>query len=63
MIRAIEVRPERSRWVHDMFWRDCVQDVKCCFLQSNVKLSGPESGRPDGGENTCIGGCTDLQLI
>lgn len=29
MIRAVEVGPERSRWVHDVFWSDYAHDVKC----------------------------------
>lgn len=29
LIRVVEVGPERSGWVHDVFWNDCLHDVKC----------------------------------
>lgn len=45
-IKVVEVGPERCGWVHDMFCRGCLQDVKCNFLQRSVKLSGQVSGRP-----------------
>ena len=46
MIRVVEMGPERSDLAHDMFWRDCLRDVKGSFLQSSVKVNGQESGRP-----------------
>lgn len=46
LIRAVEVGPERREWVHDMFRRDCLQDVKCGILQRGVKVNGQDSGRP-----------------
>lgn len=46
LIRVVEVGPERREWVHDMFRRDCLQDVKCGILQRGVKVNGQDSGRP-----------------
>lgn len=46
LIKVVRVGPERSEWAHDMFCRDCMQDVKCNFLQRSVKLNGKVCGRP-----------------
>lgn len=46
LIRVVEAGPESSDLVPDVFWKGCLQDIKCSVLLKSVEVNGQKSGRP-----------------